>query len=158
MSNGLLSALRTFAGIVIAGLTGGIALALAGFVEGLIAFLAFKAVHQAIYPGTEGRVVMTALSSGLPEVLAFLGCLVGGLTITILIGRGQGSEGLWRSLGQLLKGALRGTSVSVIVGVLGGLALGWTISPTYGGLFMGYFYGTSLCFLLGCRLADQLDP
>jgi peroxiredoxin len=148
MKKGPLSVWRRIAGIVGSGITGSIALALAGFVEGLIAFAAFKAVHQAIYPGTEGRVVMTALSSGLPEVLAFLGCFVGGLTITILIGRGRVSESPWRSLGQLLKGTLRGTAVGVIAGVLGGLALGWWMSPTPGGLFMGYFYGTCLCFLL----------
>jgi thiol-disulfide isomerase/thioredoxin len=149
MSNSALSVWRRIARIVGFGTTGSIALALAGFVEGLIAFPAFRAVHQAIYSGTEGRVVTTALSSGAPEVLAFLGCLVGGLTIAILIGRGQGSESSWGSLGQLLKGALRGTAVGVIGGVLGGLALGWSIAPTPGGLFMGYFYGTCLGFLLG---------
>jgi peroxiredoxin len=149
MSNGSLSVWRRIARIVGFGTTGSIALALAGFVEGLIAFPAFRAVHQAIYSGTEGRVVTTALSSGAPEVLAFLGCLVGGLTIAILIGRSQGPESPWRSLGQLLKGALAGTAVGVMAGVLGGLALGWSMSPTPGGLFMGYFYGTCLCFLLG---------
>ena len=140
---------RKIARIVGSGITGGIVLALVGFVEGLIAFSAFTTVHQAIYPGTEGRVVMTALSSGLPEVLAFLGGVVGGLTIAILTGLRQGSESPWRSPGPLLKGALRGTAVAVIAGVLGGLALGWSISPTPGALFMGFFYGTSLCFLLG---------
>jgi hypothetical protein len=78
MNNGPLSVWRRIARIVGSGITGSIALALAGFVEVLIAFPAFTTVHQAIYPGTEGRVVVTALSSGLPEVLAFLGCLVGG--------------------------------------------------------------------------------
>ena len=145
MNNGPLSALRRIARIVGSGLTGGIALALAGFVEGLIAFLAFKTVHQAIYPGTEGRVVMTALSSGLPEVLAFLGCFVGGLTIAILIGRRQGSESPWRSLGQLLKGALRGTAVGVIAGVLGGLAVGWSISPTHGRIVHGILLWDHAC-------------
>lgn len=149
MNNGPVSVWRTIARIVGAGMTGAIALALAGFVEGLMAFPAFSTVHQVIYPGAEGRVVMTALSSGLPVVLAFLGCLIGGLTITILIGRGRGSEGPWRSLGQLLKDALPGTAVGVLGGVLGGLALGWSIAPTPLGLLMGYFYGASLGFLLG---------
>jgi peroxiredoxin len=149
MNHGPLSVWRRIARIIGSGITSAVALALVGFVEGLIAFSAFKTVHQAIYPGTEGRVVMTALSSGLPEVLGFLGCLVGGITIPILIGRGQGPESPWRSLGQLLKGALAGTAVGVMAGVLGGLALGWSMSPTPGGLFMGYFYGTCLCFLLG---------
>ncbi len=149
MNHGPLSVWRRIARIIGSGITSAVALALVGFVEGLIAFSAFKTVHQAIYPGTEGRVVMTALSSGLPEVLAFLGCLVGGLTIAILIGRAQGPESSWRYLGQLLKGALAGTALGVIAGVLGGLALGWSISPTPGGLFMGYFYGTCLFFLLG---------
>jgi peroxiredoxin len=147
--NGPLSVWRTIALIVGSGITGGIALALAGFVEGLIAFPAFSTVHQAVYPGTEGKVVITGVSSGLPVILAFLGGVVGGSTIAILMGRHQRSESPWRSLGQLLKDALRGTAVGVIAGVLGGLALGWSISPTHGGLFMGYFYGTSLCFLLG---------
>jgi peroxiredoxin len=140
---------RRIARIFGSGITGSIALALGGFMEGLIAYPAFTTVHQAIYPGTEGRVVMTALSSGLPEVLAFLGCLVGGLTIAILIGRSQGSESPWRPLGQLLKGAITGTALGVGAGALGGLALGWSISPTPGGLFMGYFYGACLCFVLG---------
>jgi peroxiredoxin len=149
MNNGPLSVWRRIARIVGSGFTGSIALALAGFVEGLIAFPAFTTVHQAIYPGTEGRVVVTALSSGLPEVLAFLGCLVGGLAIAILIGRGLGSERPWRPLGQLLKVAVPGTAIGVGAGVLGGLALGWSLSPTPVGLFMGYFYGTCLCFPVG---------
>jgi peroxiredoxin len=148
MNIGPSSALRTIAGIVIAGLTGGIVLALVGFVEGLVAFAVFTIVHQAIYPGTDGRVVMTAISSGSPVVMAFLGCLIGGLTITILMGRHQRSETPWRSLRQLLTGALRGTAVGVSAGVLSGLALAWSISPTHGALFMGYFYGTCLCFLV----------
>jgi peroxiredoxin len=150
MNNGPLSVWRRIAGIVGSGITGGIALALAGFVEGLIAFPAFTTVHHAIYPPRiYGTVFVTALHSGLPVVLAFLGGLFGGLTITILIGLARGSESPWRSLGQLLKGALPGTALGVIAGVLGGLALGWWRSPTQIGLFMGYFYGTCLCFLLG---------
>jgi peroxiredoxin len=140
---------RTIAWIVGSGITGGIALALTGFVEGLIAFPAFTTVHQAVYPGTEGKVVITGVSSGLPVILAFLGGVVGGTTIAILMGRRQRLERPWRSLGKLLRDALRGTAVGVIAGVIGGLALGWSIAPTHLGLFMGYFYGTSACFLLG---------
>ena len=91
IDNGSLSVWRKIGRIVGSGIIGGIALALAGFVEGLIAFPAFKAVHHAIYPpATDGTVSMTALHSGLPVVLAFLGGLVGGLTIAILIGRLRG--------------------------------------------------------------------
>jgi peroxiredoxin/phage shock protein PspC (stress-responsive transcriptional regulator) len=145
-----LSVWRRIGRIVGSGIIGGIALMLAGFVEGLLAFPAFKIVHHAIYPpGTEGTVGMTALHSGLPVVLASIGSLVGGVTIALLIGLAQGSESSWRYLGQLLKGALAGTALGVIAGVLGGLATGWSISPTHIGLFMGYFYGTCLCFLLG---------
>jgi peroxiredoxin len=148
MNTGPLSLLRTIARIVIAGLTGSIVLALAGLMEGLVAFAAFTTIHQAIYRGTAGRVVMTALSSGPPAILAFLGSVIGGLTITILMGRHQRSETPWLSLRTLLTGTLRGTAVGVIAGVLGGLALGWSIAPTPVGLFMGYFYGTCLCFLV----------
>ncbi len=150
MNNVPLSVWRRIGQIVSSGITGSIALALVGFVEGLIAFPAFTTVHHAIYPpGTYGTVYMTALHSGLPVVLAFLGGLFGGLMITVLIGLARESESPWRSLGQLLKGALPGTAIGVIGGVLGGLALGWSISPTFVGLFSGYFYGTCLCFLLG---------
>jgi hypothetical protein len=145
-----LSVWRRIGRIVGSGIIGGIALMLAGFVEGLLAFPAFKTAHHAIYPpGTEGTVGMTALHSGLPVVLASIGSFVGGLAIAFLIGLAQRSESSWRYLGQLLKGALAGTALGVIAGVLGGLAIGWSISPTHIGLFMGYFYGTGLCFLLG---------
>jgi peroxiredoxin len=148
MNNGPLSVWRRIARIIGSGVAGSIALALVGFVEGLVAFSVFTAVHEAIYPGTAGSVVMTAISSGPPVILAFLGCLIGGLTITILMARHQRSETPWRSLSQLLTGSLRGTAVGVIAGVLGGLALAWSIAPTPVGLSMGYVYGTCLCFLL----------
>jgi peroxiredoxin len=149
MNIGRLSVWRRIAVIVGAGITGGILLALAGFVEGMIAFPVFTTVHQSVYSGTEGKVVITGVSSGLPIILAFLGGVGGGTTIAFLMGRRQRLERPWRSLGQLLRDALRGTAAGVIAGVLGGLALGWSIAPTHLGLFMGYFYGTSLGFLLG---------
>ncbi len=150
MNNAPLSVWRRIARIAGCGIAGSIVLALAGFAEGLVAFPAFKMVHHAIYPpASHGTVVMTAVQSGLPVVLAFLGGLFGGLMIAIPMGLSQRYERAWRSLGQLLKGALAGTAFGVSAGVLGGLALGWSIWPTHIGLFMGYFYGTSLCFLLG---------
>ena len=50
MNNGPLSVWKTIARIVGFGITGSIALALAGFLEGLIAFSTFTIAHQAIYP------------------------------------------------------------------------------------------------------------
>ena len=150
VNSGALSLWRRIARIVGGGILGGVALALTGFLEGLIAFPAFVAVHEAIYPPeTHGRVFMTALHSGLPVVLAFLGASVGGVTIAILSILAQGSESIGRYLRLLLKGALAGTTLGVIVGVLGGLALGWSRMPTQVGLFSGYFYGACLGFVLG---------
>ncbi len=150
MNKATSSVWTSIARIVGSGIIGGVTMALAGFVEALIAFPAFTTVHHALYPpATYGTVYMTALHSGLPVVLAFLGGVFGGLTIAILTGLRQGSESAWRSLGRLLKAALAGTAFGVVAGVLGGLAVGWSRSPTMVGLFMGYFYGTSLCFLLG---------
>ena len=154
-----LSLWRRIARIVGCGILGGVALALAGFLEGLIAFPAFVAVHEAIYPPeTHGRVFMTALHSGLPVVLAFLGASVGGLTIAILTGLAQGSESIGRHLRQLITGALAGTTLGVIVGVLGGLALGWSRTPTQVGLFSGYFYGACLGFVLGLVVSLVTRP
>jgi peroxiredoxin len=135
--------------VVAFGIIGSIALALAGFAEGLIAFPVFSTVHEVLFRGPEGKVGTSALSSGLPPVLASLGCLFGGLTIVILSGLDNRAESPWKSLAHLLTGAVLGSALGVIAGAIGGLALGWSLQPTHLGLFMGYFYGTCLCFLLG---------
>jgi peroxiredoxin len=138
----------TIARVVAFGIIGSIALALAGFAEGLIAFPVFSTVHEVLFRGPEGKVGTSALSSGLPLVLASLGCLFGGLAIAILSGFDKRAASPWKSLAHLITGAVLGTAFGVVAGALGGLALGWSLMPTHVGLFVGYFYGTSLCFLV----------
>ncbi len=150
MNNEPVSVWRTIATIVVSSVAGGGVLALSGFAEGFIAFPAFVAVHQAIYPpAIHGKVAMTALTSVVPVLLAALGGLFGTLTIAILTAVRWGSQSPGKDLRQLLKAGCLGTALGVITGLPGGLALGWRLQPTHLGLFVGYFYGTSLCFLLG---------
>ena len=92
---------------------------------------------------------MTALTSVVPVLLAVLGGLFGTLTIGILIALRLEVAKPWQGPAQLLKAGALGTALGVITGLPGGLALGWRLQPTHVGLFAGYFYGTSLCFLLG---------
>jgi hypothetical protein len=130
------------------GLVGSIALALAGFLEALIVFPVFMTVHRRLFPFT-GRDVMTAVTSGLPGVQAALGIVIGATAFAILGISGSRRHSAPRFLGRSLIDAVLGTSVGVVMGVLGGLALGWRIAPTPQALLMGYFYGSLLGFLLG---------
>ena len=139
---------RTAARIIGFGLIGSIALALAGFVEALIVFPAFKAVERGHFPST-GRYVITAVSSGLPGVQAVVGIVIGGIAFAFLGILGSKRQNAPRFLGRSLIDALLGTSVGVVAGVLGGLALGWSIAQNPQALFMGNFYGSLLGFLLG---------
>ena len=142
------SAWRTIRLVLGFGVVGSIALALAGFVESLIVFPAFMAVHRGLFPNA-GRDVMTAVSSGLPGVQAVFGVVIGAVAFAILGIPGSKRQDAARFLGRSLIDALLGTSLGVVAGVLGGLALGWGMAPTPQALFMGYFYGSLFGFLLG---------
>jgi hypothetical protein len=142
------SAWRTIRLVVGFGVVGSIALALAGFVESLIVFPGFMAVHRSLFPNA-GRDVMTAVSSGLPGLQAVFGVVIGAIAFAILGIPGSKRQDAPRFLVRSLIDALLGTSLGVVAGVLGGLAFGWSMAPTPQALLMGYFYGSLLGFLLG---------
>jgi len=142
------SAWRTITLVFGFGVIGSIALALAGFVESLIVFPAFMAVHRGLFPHA-GSDVMTAVSTGLPGIQTIVGLVIGGIAFAILGIPGSKRRNAPRFLGRSLIDAVLGTSLGVAAGVLGGLALGWGMAPTPQALLMGYFYGSLLGFLLG---------
>ena len=131
------------------GLAGSITLALVGFVQALVAYPAFMAVERRLLPSTGSGEVMTAVTSGLPPLQAALGIVVGAIAFAILGVPRPRRQGSPQPLGRSLVNGLLGTSVGVVMGILGGLTLGWRISPSPQGLFMGYFYGSLTGFLLG---------
>ncbi len=130
------------------GLLGGCALAVAGVIEGIVAFYVFRAIAVSLYP-ENGVWVMTALSSQLPLVLAVAGLLVGAIGMACFGGGHRAQESVKWTLITLLRNSLIGATLGVLVGGMSALALGRTQSQQLITLFSTFFAGVFVGFLLG---------
>ena len=130
------------------GIAGGVALALAGAIEGSLAFYIFRATEQAPFP-RYGVVVMTAISSRLPIVLGVVGVLIGGIGMAYFGGGRRAQDNAKAMLATLMRNTLIGTGIGVLVGGVGALAIGRSQSQEPITLFATFFAGVLFGFLLG---------
>ena len=129
------------------GLIGGLALGVVGGIEGVVAFYIFRAIDLALYPHY-GAFVMTAVSSMLPIVLTVVGLLVGGIGIACFGGGRRAQESAKAMLSALVRNALLGTALGVLIGGMSGLALGRVQSQEPPTLFATFFAGVFFGFLM----------
>ena len=134
------------------GIAGAIALAIVGAIEGAVAFYVFRAMEQALFP-QYGGVVMTAVSSGLPIVLAVAGVLFGGIGTACFGGSHRAHENAQGVLSMLMRNTLIGTGTGVLVGWLGAFASGRSHPQDPITLFGTVFAGVLFGFLLGIVLS-----
>ncbi len=130
------------------GLLGGGAMAVAGAIEGIVAFYVFRAIAVSLFP-QNGVWVMTAFSSKLPPVLAVAGLLFGGIGMACFGGGRRAQETATGTLITLLRNSLIGTALGVFVGGMSGFALGRMQSQELITLFSTVFASVLFGFLLG---------